>query len=97
MTRVDFYVVLGVERTATVAEVRRAYKRLARRYHPDINPGDGRSAAAFERIELAYSVLSDPQARARYDREGRPAADPLGVAAGPDVASAHPRRPEAFA
>ena len=67
MAQVDFYVVLGIERTATVAEVRRAYKRLARRYHPDINPGDRAAAAFYEVLTRAYETLRDPGRRQAYD------------------------------
>lgn len=62
--------ILGVERAATVAELKRAYKRLARRYHPDINPGDRRAADQFRQIAAAYETLSDPDRRRRYDASG---------------------------
>jgi molecular chaperone DnaJ len=63
----DFYVVLGVPRTATVMDVKRAYRRLARRYHPDLNPGDHVAAMRFKDITEAYETLSDPERRRRYD------------------------------
>src|SRR4051812_48767688 len=66
----DFYVILGVERGATVADVKRAYKRLARRYHPDINPGDRKAEAQFRQIAEAYETLIDPDRRRRYDLTG---------------------------
>jgi molecular chaperone DnaJ len=66
----DFYVILGVERGATLADVKRAYKRLARKYHPDINPGDRLAAAQFRQIAEAYETLSDAQRRQHYDRTG---------------------------
>ena len=66
----DLYVVLGVERGATPGDIKRAYKRLARRYHPDINPGDRMAAAQFQRIAEAYETLSDPDRRRRYDAHG---------------------------
>lgn len=66
----DFYVVLGLERAATVADIKRAYRRLARKYHPDINPGDGMAAARFRQITQAYETLSDPERRRRYDSSG---------------------------
>lgn len=66
----DLYVVLGLERTATVADIKRAYRRLARRYHPDINPGDRMAAAQFRQIAEAYETLSDPDRRRRYDALG---------------------------
>jgi molecular chaperone DnaJ len=66
----DLYVILGVERSATLADVKRAYKRLARKFHPDINPGDRRAAAQFRQIAEAYETLSDPDRRRRYDTTG---------------------------
>ena len=66
----DFYLILGVERGATLADVKRAYKRLARKYHPDINPGDRLAAAQFRQIAEAYETLSDMERRQQYDRTG---------------------------
>jgi molecular chaperone DnaJ len=63
----DFYIVLGLRREASADEIKRAYRRLARRYHPDINPGDERAAAQFDQIVQAFETLSDPTRRARYD------------------------------
>ena len=70
----DFYVILGVERDAPPAEVERAYTRLARRYHPDINPGDREAAAFFRRVADAYETLRDPARRREYDSDGAPQA-----------------------
>jgi molecular chaperone DnaJ len=74
----DLYIVLGLERDATVGDIKRAYKRLARRYHPDINPGDRLAAEQFRRIAAAYEALSDPKRRQQYDQTGLAAdeADP---------------------
>jgi molecular chaperone DnaJ len=69
----DHYATLGLPPTASEEEIEAAYKHLCRRYHPDINPGDPHAAAVFERIQVAYGVLSDPERRAIYDREGSPA------------------------
>src|SRR6266404_4966021 len=66
----DFYVILGIEREAKVADVKRAYKRLARKYHPDINPGDRRAEAQFRQIAEAYETLVDPDRRRQYDTRG---------------------------
>ncbi len=66
----DFYIVLGVSQRATVADIKRAYRRLARRYHPDINPGDHTADARFRRIAEAYETLIDPERRRRYDQTG---------------------------
>ena len=66
----DFYVILGVGRGATPADVKRAYKRLARKLHPDINPGDRMAAAQFRQIAEAYETLIDAERRRRYDATG---------------------------
>jgi molecular chaperone DnaJ len=63
----DFYVILGLDRGASASEIKRAYTRLARRYHPGINPGDRAAGAVFERIAEAYETLSDPERRRQYD------------------------------
>jgi molecular chaperone DnaJ len=66
----DFYIILGVERAANVNDIKRAYKRLARRFHPDINPGDRMAEAQFRQIAEAYETLSDPDRRRQYDARG---------------------------
>src|SRR5436190_1603269 len=66
----DLYVILGVARGATGGDIKRAYKRLARKYHPDINPGDRTAATQFRRIAEAYETLSDPDRRRVYDTTG---------------------------
>ena len=66
----DFYLILGLERGATVRDVKRAYRRLARKFHPGINPGDQASAVYFRRVNEAYDTLSDPERRQRYDTQG---------------------------
>jgi molecular chaperone DnaJ len=66
----DFYLILGVERAATLGDIKRAYRRLARKYHPDINPGDRLAEAQFRQIAEAYETLSDPDRRRRYDTSG---------------------------
>jgi molecular chaperone DnaJ len=63
----DLYIVLGVDRDAETGEIKRAYKRLARRLHPDINPGDREAAARFRQVLDAYETLIDPDRRRRYD------------------------------
>ncbi|MEP7118411.1 MAG: J domain-containing protein [Acidobacteriota bacterium] len=67
----DFYGVLGVIREASDGDIRRAYRRLARQFHPDINPGDRAAAARFLDIAIAYETLVDPDERQRYDRGER--------------------------
>ncbi len=63
----DLYIVLGVERGSPAGEIKRAYRRLARRLHPDINPGDGEAEARFRQVLDAYETLMDPDRRRRYD------------------------------
>ena len=70
MAKRDYYEVLGVERGASDAEIKSAYRRLAKKYHPDLNPGDKEAEAAFKEVNEAYEVLSDDQKRARYDQFG---------------------------
>jgi molecular chaperone DnaJ len=66
----DFYGILGLDRDASPGDIKRAYKRLARRFHPDINPGDRMAAAQFREIAEAYETLIDPDRRRRYDAGG---------------------------
>jgi molecular chaperone DnaJ len=66
----DYYEVLGVERTAAAADIKKAYRKLAAQYHPDKNPGDATAEERFKEAAEAYSVLSDADKRARYDRFG---------------------------
>ena len=67
----DFYVILGVDRAASESDVKRAYRRLARKYHPDINPGDREAAAFFRKLTEAYETHMDPARRQSYDDRGR--------------------------
>ena len=74
----DFYIILGVDRGVTTSDLKRAYKRLARKFHPDINPGDRMAAAQFRQIAEAYETLIDPDRRRRYDSAGHQvSADPV--------------------
>ena len=66
----DYYDILGVSRTASADEIKRAYRRLAKQYHPDRNPGDATAEAKFKEVQAAHEVLSDPEKRAQYDRFG---------------------------
>ncbi|WP_235409946.1 molecular chaperone DnaJ [Proteus terrae] len=73
MAKRDFYEVLGLSKTANEKEIKRAYKRLAMKYHPDRNQGDKDSEAKFKEIKEAYEILSDAQKRAAYDQYGHAA------------------------
>lgn len=66
----DYYSILGVSRNVSVAEIKKGYRKLARKHHPDLNPGDKNSEARFKEIQEAYSVLSDPKKKAQYDQFG---------------------------
>ncbi len=79
----DFYTTLGVSRTAAEDEIRKAYRKLARKFHPDVNPNDRKSEEKFKEISFAYEVLSDKDKRARYDEFGM-----QGLAEGFDPAQA---------
>ena len=71
----DFYLLLGLTQQASTADIKRAYRRLARRYHPGINPGDRAAEAFFQRISEAYETLVDPARRQEYDAGGSAAAE----------------------
>ena len=66
----DYYVILGIPRTSSDKEIKQAYRKLARQYHPDVNPGDKEAEGKFKRINEAHEVLSDPEKRRKYDKYG---------------------------
>ena len=70
MATKDYYAILGVSRNTTEKEIKQAYRRLARKYHPDVNPGDKTAEAKFKEINEAHEVLSDAEKRKKYDRFG---------------------------
>ncbi len=80
MTKKDYYETLGVARNASDADIKKAYRRLAMKYHPDRNPGDKTTEAKFKDAKEAYEVLSDSQKRAAYDQFGHAGVDPSAAA-----------------
>jgi DnaJ-class molecular chaperone len=70
MAKQDYYEILGVKRDAKPEEIKKAYRRLARKYHPDVNPGDKSAEERFKLMSEAHDVLSDPKKRSVYDRCG---------------------------
>lgn len=80
----DYYAILGVNKTASADDIKKAYRRLARKYHPDMNPGDKAAEARFKEVNEAYEVLSDQDKRQKYDRFGQywKQAESAGAAAG---------------
>jgi molecular chaperone DnaJ len=76
----DYYEVLGVDRNASAEEIKKAYKKMAIKYHPDKNPGDKEAEEKFKEVAEAYSILSDPDKKARYDQFGHAGVE----GAGPD-------------
>ena len=77
----DYYEVLGIGKNATDAEIKSAYRKLAKKYHPDLNPGNKEAEEKFKEVNEANDVLSDPQKRQRYDQFGFAGVDPNYAAA----------------
>jgi curved DNA-binding protein len=67
----DYYSILGITKTATPEEIKQAFRKLARKYHPDVNPGNKQAEAKFKEVNEAYEVLSDPDKRKKYDQYGQ--------------------------
>jgi DnaJ-class molecular chaperone len=72
----DYYEVLGVDKSADANAIKKAYRTLAKKYHPDMNPGDKEAEAKFKEVNEAYAVLSDEEKKAKYDQFGHAAFDP---------------------
>src|SRR5690606_14176616 len=66
----DYYATLGVAKTASEKEIKQAFRKLARKYHPDVNPGDAAAEARFKEVSEAYEVLGTPDTRRKYDELG---------------------------
>src|ERR687896_96879 len=91
----DYYELLGIKRDAKPEEIKKAYRRLARKYHPDVNPGDKAAEERFKLMSEAHDVLSDPKKRTVYDRFGQ-YSDNLADAAARGAGRAGSRRSPAF-
>ncbi len=78
----DYYEVLGLSKGAGEADIKKAYRSMAKKYHPDMNPGDAEAEAKFKEVNEAYAVLSDPDKKAKYDQFGHAAFDPAAGGAG---------------
>ena len=78
----DYYEVLGLDKSADDAAIKKAYRQFAKKYHPDMNPGDAEAEAKFKEVNEAYAVLSDPEKKAKYDQYGHAAFDPASGGSG---------------
>ncbi|MBR3687265.1 MAG: molecular chaperone DnaJ [Clostridia bacterium] len=78
----DYYEVLGIQKGASDTDIKKAYRSLAKKYHPDVNPGDKEAEAKFKEVNEAYEVLSDADKKAKYDQYGHAAFDPSGAGFG---------------
>ena len=86
----DYYAVLDIDKTATPAEIKRAYRKLARKYHPDLNPGDKGSEDKFKELNEANAILSDVEKRQKYDQFGQSWNQPYSEASPSNATNANP-------
>ena len=84
----DYYEVLGIDRNADEAAIKKAYRALAKKYHPDMNPGDAEAEKKFKEASEAYAILSDPEKKRQYDQYGHAAFEQGGGAGGFDFSGA---------
>ena len=85
----DYYEVLGVSKTASEDDIKKAYRKLAKEFHPDLHPGDKAAEAKFKELNEAYEVLSDPQKKSKYDQFGFAGVDPSYGAGQPGYGGAY--------
>ena len=71
MNYIDYYQILGIAKSASAEEIRKAYRKMARKHHPDLNPGNKEAEKKFKEINEANTVLSDPEKRKKYDTYGK--------------------------
>ena len=76
MAKADYYEILGINKDASESDIKSAFRKAAKRYHPDLHPGDAEAEKKFKEINEAYEILSDPQKKAQYDQFGHAAFDP---------------------
>src|SRR5436190_4986974 len=87
----DYYKILGIARSATPEEIKKAHRKLARKHHPDLNPGNKAAEERFKENQEAYDVLSDPQKRKKYDQFGEMLSRLPEGATGPTAGNGRPR------